>query len=554
MASRPDRPDPSSPTAVAQAEFATVRKGFAPDEVRTFLIAVGAELERAAARLMAVEAELEQARRERLDLGTIDDETLSRMVGEETAAVLRAAREGAAQLRARAEQAATEMLDAAAAEADRVRQSAAEEAARLRTGSAEVAEREIADAKAEGRQMIEEAARHRERLDLAVERHRESARLWAAEVEAEQRRLAEQFVRVRAMADEAVARLGPPPSAATVDADAAAAGDPADETTDSDAVAGESAVTLFDAEEHEDEAEEDAPEPVEADDADVDSTANVVRLFAVPSMTDDVAGDDVATGDDVTDDDVTGDVVGEEGAVEPDEPAGSTPDGERDSGDVDTATSIDGETIVVESARDTALGRIPAAATRTAKRVLADEQNAVLETLSGPRAVTDLGDVLPGVDEHAAMYVAAVVADLEAAVAVGAGAGVAAAVPDGARVAIVDMVGALRERVEQVIADGAGDNQVIAKRLRAVYRDVKSTVVEVAITDAVLHAHAAGQLAGAADGAAFRWVAEAGARPCPDCEDNSLAGPTPAGEPFPAGHVAPPAHPGCRCELVPDHG
>jgi hypothetical protein len=114
------------------------------------------------------------------------------------------------------------------------------------------------------------------------------------------------------------------------------------------------------------------------------------------------------------------------------------------------------------------------------------------------------------------------------------------------------MVSALRERVDQVVAEGAGDNQAIAKRLRAVYRDVKSSLVEVAVTDAVLHAHAAGQLAGAPEGVAFRWVPAAGARPCPDCEDNSLAGATPAGEPFPAGHVAPPAHPGCRCELLAD--
>lgn len=545
------RPDPSSPIAVAQAEFPTARKGFAPDEVRAFLIAVGAELERAAARLKLVETELEQARRERLDLAAIDDETLARMVGEETAAVLRTAREGAAQLRSRAEQAAAEMLDAAAAEADRVRQSAAEEAARLRSGSAEVAEREIADAKAEGRQMIEGAARHRERLDLAIERHRESARLWAAEVEAEQRRVAEQFVRVRAMADEAVARLGPPPSAATVDAD-----DVADDAAESGAEpADDSTVTLFDAEEHED--EDDSAETVAVDvavdvdgdgddaDDDADATGNVVRLFAVPSM----SGDD-ASEDDVTDDDV----VDGEPFAESDEPAGSVAvDVPADAPD-EIPTGVDDIAPVVESARDTALGRIPAAATRTAKRVLADEQNAVLETLSGSRAVADLADVLPGPDEHAAMYLAAIVAHLEAAASVGSGDGATPAVPDGARAAIADLVAALRERVEQVIADGAGDNQVIAKRLRAVYRDVKSSAIEVGITDAVLHAHAAGQLAGAADGVAFRWVVEAGARPCPDCEDNSLAGATPAGEPFPAGHVAPPAHPGCRCELVADHG
>jgi hypothetical protein len=39
--------------------------------------------------------------------------------------------------------------------------------------------------------------------------------------------------------------------------------------------------------------------------------------------------------------------------------------------------------------------------------------------------------------------------------------------------------------------------------------------------------------------------------PCPDCDDNALAGPTPRGEVFPTGQPHPPAHAGCRCLLVP---
>ena len=38
---------------------------------------------------------------------------------------------------------------------------------------------------------------------------------------------------------------------------------------------------------------------------------------------------------------------------------------------------------------------------------------------------------------------------------------------------------------------------------------------------------------------------------CPDCDDNALAGPTAKGETFPTGQLHPPAHPGCRCLLVP---
>jgi hypothetical protein len=41
-------------------------------------------------------------------------------------------------------------------------------------------------------------------------------------------------------------------------------------------------------------------------------------------------------------------------------------------------------------------------------------------------------------------------------------------------------------------------------------------------------------------------------QPCADAEDNALAGALPCGEAFPTGDVLPPAHPGCRCILVPD--
>ena len=49
----------------------------------------------------------------------------------------------------------------------------------------------------------------------------------------------------------------------------------------------------------------------------------------------------------------------------------------------------------------------------------------------------------------------------------------------------------------------------------------------------------------------LRWLVDNGGSPCPDAEDNSLAGLVVRGEPFPTGHCHPPAHPGCRCLLVP---
>ena len=49
----------------------------------------------------------------------------------------------------------------------------------------------------------------------------------------------------------------------------------------------------------------------------------------------------------------------------------------------------------------------------------------------------------------------------------------------------------------------------------------------------------------------MRWVVDDVDGPCPDCDDDALAGLLPKGEEFPTGQTYPPAHSGCRCLLVP---
>jgi hypothetical protein len=38
---------------------------------------------------------------------------------------------------------------------------------------------------------------------------------------------------------------------------------------------------------------------------------------------------------------------------------------------------------------------------------------------------------------------------------------------------------------------------------------------------------------------------------CPDCDDNALAGKVTKGDTFPTGDTVAPAHPDCRCLVVP---
>ena len=47
-----------------------------------------------------------------------------------------------------------------------------------------------------------------------------------------------------------------------------------------------------------------------------------------------------------------------------------------------------------------------------------------------------------------------------------------------------------------------------------------------------------------------RWLIDPTQGPCPDAQDNALAGAVPVGEVFPTGDACPQAHPGCRCLLV----
>lgn len=59
-------------------------------------------------------------------------------------------------------------------------------------------------------------------------------------------------------------------------------------------------------------------------------------------------------------------------------------------------------------------------------------------------------------------------------------------------------------------------------------------------------------MANTASGTLFRWVTEGDARVCPRCQQNAASGPVRAGQPFPSGDTRPPAHPRCRCAVIPD--
>src|SRR5262245_6920055 len=104
MAFASSRPDPSSPEAVANATFSTARKGFDADQVHTFLRQVAAELHRLQERERFLEREL--AAQHEAGPAQLDEDTVTRLLGEEATRLLQTARETSNQIKGRAEEGA----------------------------------------------------------------------------------------------------------------------------------------------------------------------------------------------------------------------------------------------------------------------------------------------------------------------------------------------------------------------------------------------------------------------------------------------------------------
>jgi hypothetical protein len=113
-----------------------------------------------------------------------------------------------------------------------------------------------------------------------------------------------------------------------------------------------------------------------------------------------------------------------------------------------------------------------------------------------------------------------------------------------------DLVVPLRERLERGVEQAEGDPGEAAALLRAAYREWKTQRVDEIAAHLAVTAYGWGAFAALDPGASVCWAVDRTATPCADADDNALAGEVKAGEPFPTGHLFPPAHPGCRCLLT----
>ena len=105
------RPDPSSPAAVAAAQFTLSRRGYREEEVRDFLRQVSVEMARLLERERFLESELKAMQaRGPIDVGAIDEDAVTELLGAEAARILSVAREAAQAMRTRAAESAEQVV------------------------------------------------------------------------------------------------------------------------------------------------------------------------------------------------------------------------------------------------------------------------------------------------------------------------------------------------------------------------------------------------------------------------------------------------------------
>jgi DivIVA domain-containing protein len=628
------RPDPSSPTAVAGATFPSSRRGFDQNEVRDFLRMVSAEISRQQERITFLERELLNSQQ----AGTapqveLNEETITELLGEETARIVQAAREAAGKIKVRSEETATRLVREATDEAARVREDAELEAARVRQDAASDAEAEVLMAKQQGRDMVNEARAYRERVLADVARRRELAREQIEDLMHGRDRIVQVFDRARIATEDVLRELddvaeepsefvnlapttGPIPIIVQADeieareamrpaVSSAPAFVPYDQDEDiavmaeevvidrtaliEEVVAIEESIAI-----EEKVVEEQTPIAPVVELVVEAPVSNVVPLFArqettvvVADLDEDLEEDDE---DDVNDPPL---VIVEQKAKAVVPPADDIFAKLRRSGAESVAKEVATtqvkkvepkkkpaekkiepvveeiiETSVEEVAtatpfelRDEELAPVIAAMSRKLKRVLADEQNEVLDILRGKLPVKTLDAIVGPKTDHSARMLEALEASLKAAALAGAKSLSNASDKDLQKMVasqmaainefvIATVVAPLRERLSRSISQAAGDNAELTSLVRLVYREWKNQHVDTQIDNIAQTSFGRGAFAALTPGAKVCWKVDPNGPACADAEDNSLAGFVNAGEAFPTGHTHAPAHAGCRCALV----
>jgi DivIVA domain-containing protein len=557
---------------VANRAFATGMRGYSTAEVRSFLRRVSEELASAREREEQLVSALDDLEEQLHAPRPLDEQQLLDALGEETARLLRTAREAADDIRNRAEERSTRVMEEAQTEAHRLRTDAQEilgvrtqeaegiaaeivgeaesRAAEIRATNERTAEEQrllaeteaaaiVESARQQGREMLDEARAARERVLVDLGRRRNLLQGQVEELRQGRDRLLDAYRVVKRTfldATEALAQVeARAVSGRTLSPEAGEAPSGSEVTT------GEISVDVA------------LEEPVEEIDtrggaalADVDSLFARIRAGHHESA----VADDAAAAPGA-------DAANAQPALAPDESEPTPEIVVEPAAEPDAAPPV---TEATPSAADAwreqhraAVAPLLAPLVKAAKRSAQDEQNALLDAVRRHKGRPSSEQVLADRDTLVTTWAQLMRSALDEAytngrVAAGAAPGSA---PDPllqeAAGAVTDP---LRERIALAIDDGdVGDTSGLVERIGARYREWKNQQLDHALGDALVVAWSRGVYDGTSDGGVLQWVPLVEGR-CADCDDNALE-PTVKGSEFPTGQPHPPAHPGCRCLLAP---
>jgi len=214
--------------------------------------------------------------------------------------------------------------------------------------------------------------------------------------------------------------------------------------------------------------------------------------------------------------------------------------------------------------RDEALAPIVEALSKKLKRVLADEENSVLNYLQNKKAQVALETVLPSFDSQVQSFVEATSKDLIEAAMAGAQslskslkADLRKKISNTTVMQVMSkkladaIVLPLRTRIQKCVEKSAGDTTEMSSLIRTVYREWKMQQIDKLVSDIARLAYSRGAYLVLDAGTKVCWMVDPNGPACSDAEDNSLAGTIALGENFPTGHEHPVVHSGCRCLVVP---
>jgi cell division septum initiation protein DivIVA len=575
-------------------------RGFSETEVRTFLKRVSEELTMARTHEQELEGAIDSLEEQVRTPRPLSEQELLDALGEETARLLRSAREASDEIRKKAEERAARLVDEAAAAAERTRTEAADlRAARIAEAEARTNELvegaearaaaalEAAKAEAEtildkarvhGRDMLEEAKAARERVLGDLVRRRALLNGQIDALRGGRDRLLDAYRTVKRTFLDATEALAQVEARAAVERSAS--------QTEQIDIAAEIAaeIEMLDAGDTttpvggaaagaDGENAELVPAAAAADDGETEvatALADVDSLFARLRAGHDelpggVAASDEATAPtDVVDADATQAVPVQAGPTQP----GAKP--ANDAGDAAATTpgtaakptptpavvAVRPDAVTAEEwrkRRSRAVDPWMSALLKKAKRRAQDDQNALLDSVrrhkGRPSAQQVLGDAESALDGWSKVlreaYDGAYSAGRTAAGAPGG-----AASDDLVAEAAESVVVPLRERLTVAIDSGEErDTGGLVERIGARYREWKNQTLERTLGEVLAAAWSRGVYDAVPDEAVLWWVPFEEGR-CSDCDDNALE-PTVKGKQFPTGQALPPAHPGCKCLLIP---